>query len=242
MTVKPLPPPKLAKYWTSHDREIFDFYSQFIVPGDLVFDIGANIGNRTKIFLALGANVVAVEPQDDCVNYLKKIYGRSKHLAIFQMVLGAFEGKAELMISNANTISSLSLEWIEAVKSSGRFSGYTWKDKKIVPMTTLDQLIDFYKLPSFIKIDVEGFEHQVMRGLSRQVSNISFEFTPEFIHSSLKCFEHLKTLGNVLFNYSVGESMRLALDNYVTSDEIARILKGFRHDNILFGDVYCKFI
>jgi hypothetical protein len=39
-----------------------DFYRRFIRPGDLVFDVGANVGKRSAVFLDLGATVVAIEP------------------------------------------------------------------------------------------------------------------------------------------------------------------------------------
>jgi hypothetical protein len=48
--------------------------SQFVRPGDLVFDIGANMGNRIEAFVALGASVVAVEPQGSCVASLRRLY------------------------------------------------------------------------------------------------------------------------------------------------------------------------
>ena len=238
---------KLATQWTAHDQEMLDFYSQFISPGELVFDVGANIGNRTKIFLKLGVEVVAIEPQNECVNILESAFGKNKHLTVIKKVLGASEGEAELLISNAHVLSSLSQDWIEAVKSSDRFADYSradyaWEDKKVVPMTTLDRLVDIYGIPSFAKIDVEGFEHEVIKGLSHPIRFISLEFTPEFIGATFKCIEHLETLGNVLFNYSIGESMQLALDKYVTSKEMMRILDGYRDDNRLFGDLYCQFI
>lgn len=234
---------KLTTKWTTHVQKTLDFYSQFVSPGKLVFDVGANIGNRTKIFLKLGAEVVAIEPQDACVNILESLFGKNKHFTIIQKVLGASEGEAELMISNANAISSLSQDWVDAVKSSGRFADYSWDSKERVPMTTLDRLIDIYGTPSFVKVDVEGFEYEVMKGLSKPIRFISLEFTPEFIDSTFKCIDHLESLGDVLFNYSIGQSMQqLALDKYVTSNEMIRILDGYRHDNRLFGHVYCQFI
>ena len=224
-----------------HERKMLAFYSQFVSPGELVFDVGANAGNRTKIFLKRGAKVVAIEPQDDCVHTLRTRYGNNKNLTIIQKVLGASEGEAELMISSANVLSSLSQEWIESVKSSGRFSDHTWQDKKVVPMTTLDRLIDDYGVPSFIKIDVEGFEHQVIQGLSKPVREISLEFTPECMDSTFACIEYFKSLGEARFNYSIGESMQLALGSYVPSAEMVRILEGYQQDHKLFGDVYCRF-
>ena len=228
--------------WTKHDQTMLNFYSQFASPGELVFDVGANIGTRTKIFLKMGTEVIAFEPQKECVNILKSFFGKNKQLTIVQQVLGSTVGSAELMISNANTISSLSPDWIKAVKSSGRFPDQLWEGKMTVPMTTLDQMIERYGTPAFIKIDVEGFEHEVISGLSQPTNNISLEFTPEFIQSTFKCIDHLESLSEFLFNYSIGESMQLVLDNYVTATEIKGILKSYENDNILFGDVYCQSI
>ena len=109
-------------------------------------------------------------------------------------------------------------------------------------MATLDQLIALYGVPDFIKIDVEGFESEVIAGLSRPINFISFEFTPESINSTFKCIRHLESLGKVIFNYSLDESMQLELDNYVTASEIKAILNSYRRDNMGFGDVYCQFI
>lgn len=233
---------KLVTQWTKRDQKMLDFYSQFASHGDLIFDVGANTGNRTKIFLKLGMRVVAIEPQDECVDLLRLGFGKNKNLTIIQKVLGSSEGEAELMICNVNNLSSLSQDWIETVKSSGRFSDYSWENKKLIPMTTLDRLIELYGLPSFIKVDVEGFEHEVLLGLSEPVNFISLEFTPEFADSTFKCMEHLESLGNVLFNFSLGESMRLALDNYVTSKEMCDILDGYKNDINVYGDMYCRFV
>lgn len=233
---------RAAREWTSHDQKMLDFYSQFLSSGDLCFDVGANVGNRTKIFLRLGAKVVAVEPQDQCVKHLREFYGSNRRLTIIQKALGESEGEAEIMISNANTISSLSQEWIKSVKQSGRFAKYSWDKKQVVSMTTLDRLIEQYGTPTFVKIDVEGFEYQVIKGLSQPLKALSLEFTPEFIESTFKCIDYLQQLGDIRLNYSVGETMQLALAEWVNPQEMVRILSSFRGDNKLFGDVYVQFI
>ena len=231
----------MQKQWTVRDEEMTQFYSQFISDRSLCFDVGANIGNRVKVFLRLNADVVALEPQSKCVKILREIFRDNPHLTILQLALGEKEGEAEIMISDSDTISSISQDWIEAVRKSGRFSEYHWDKKEIVKMTTLDWLIDKHGMPDFIKIDVEGYELQVIKGLSKPVRLISFEFTPEYIDSALKCIDHLDEIGDIHLNYSVGETMQLALETWIEPPKMKKILSGFVGDNKLFGDVYVRF-
>lgn len=221
---------------------MYDFYAQFIGPGTLCFDVGANVGNRVRVFLRLQADVVAVEPQGDCARALRAAFGKNRHLMIVQKALGEAEGQAEMMISSAHTISSLSPAWVEAVKRSGRFSDFTWDRRKVVPVTTLDALIAQYGVPTFIKIDVEGFDYPVIKGLSRPVPALSLEFVPEYIESTFNCIDHLRRLGRIRLNYAVGETMRLALERWVTPEAMVDVLWGFRDDHRLFGDVYVQFV
>lgn len=232
---------KTGNIWTKHDQRSLDFYSRFISPGDLVFDVGAHIGNKSKIFLKLGANVIAVEPQDECIRYLESNFGYQNGLTIIKKVLGDSECKAELMLNKVNLLSSLSLEWIEAVKSSGRFNDFVWDNKKIVSMTTLDRLINVYGIPDFIKIDVEGFEYKVIMGLSRPIKYISIEFTPELIESTYRCINKIQSIGSFLFNYTIYDNMEFVLEDFTTDKEIIKILDGHSNDNHLYGDIYCKF-
>lgn len=227
--------------WTSHDQKMFDFYSQFISPGSLVFDIGANIGNRVKIFLRLGANVVAVEPLEECVRILHEVYKKNPRLTIVNKACGESVGKSKIWISNIDVLSSMSEEWIRAVKNSKRFGKYVnWRRQRIVEVITLDALIEEYGVPVFIKIDVEGYEYEVLRGLSRSVKALSFEFTPERIETSFKCIKYLQTLGEIYLNFSVGESMEFALEEWVTPSEMVNFLSNLKSDR-LFGDVYVRF-
>ena len=219
------------------ERDMHRFYARFVKAGEVVFDIGANVGNRTAVFRTLGASVIAVDPQPSCVARLRKRFGSDPKVTVVPTALGEQEGEAELLVSNASTISSLSPEWVNAVRKSGRFSAYRWNRSVTVPLTTLDRIIERYGVPVFVKIDVEGFELPVLKGLSQPVGGVSFEFVPEFIDAAVQCVWHLDSIGMPRFNYSVGESMGLALSEWVTAEEISEILISFP-DSTTWGDVY----
>lgn len=223
-----------------HKRAMIDFYSNFISGGDLCFDIGANIGNRTDVFLKLGATVVAVEPQAACMEELRKKYGTNKRVILINKGLGEKKGEKIMRVSEDNTISSMSDEWISAVSESGRFQYSSWDNHQLVFMTTLDDLIANYGKPVFCKIDVEGYELPILKGLSQPIPYISFEFVPEIVGLTINCINHLSSLGNARFNYSIGESMKIVLLEWVRSDEMCEILKSLP-DKSIFGDVYVKF-
>lgn len=228
--------------WKKSDQSMLDFYGQFIKAGDLCFDVGANIGNRTKIFLALDAKVIAVEPQKDCSFFLKYYFRNNKSVEIIPKALGGKEGKADLYISDGNTVSSMSPEWINRVKQTGRFGNNQWSSTVQVQVTTLDELISKYGLPVFIKIDVEGYEYEVISGLSQSVRFISMEFTPEYFENSVKVLEHLSLLGSYEVNFVIGESFKFYLDDWTQSDRMIEILRGFKNKHKLWGDLYIHFL
>jgi FkbM family methyltransferase len=229
-------------------KKLIKFYSQFITKDDLCFDIGANIGSRTEVFLRLGAKVVSVEPQNNCMKKLRQKYSSNKQVSLIHQAVSDFVGEEEIMISNAHTVSSMSPEWIDSLKASDMFfvstSAFQWQKSAKVKVTTLDKIIQEYGKPSFCKIDVEGYEYKVLKGLSKPIGTISFEFTPtkEFIDSAMDTVKHLASIGEVKFNYSLGESMTLALENWVTTEEISKILPTLSQKTSFCGDIYAKFI
>ena len=182
--------------------ELVKLYSQFINSGDLCFDVGANLGSRTDIFVELGARVICIEPQPNCVDKLLSKYGENPMVTIVPKGLDSKPGVLPLNIcESAETISTFSEKW-----KSGRFHDYSWEKVVDVKVTSLDLLVKEYGVPAFCKIDVEGFEYSVLKGLSSPAPMISFEFTREFFDDAKHCMEYFMSLGQVEFNYILGET------------------------------------
>jgi FkbM family methyltransferase len=214
------------------------FYSQWLNPGALCFDIGANVGDRSRVFLALGARVVAAEPQPDCIGALRRL--QHPRLTVEPVALGALAGTAELHIATATTISSMAPEWIRRVRASGRFGEHEWSSTIQVEVTTLDALIARYGRPALCKIDVEGYETEVIAGLSQPLPLISFEFVPEFAEGGRAAVRRLEGLGMTQFNFSRGESLRFEWNEWRSATELLSHLDDLSRDSRLWGDIYAR--
>src|SRR5262245_12887857 len=93
-------------------KRMIAFYGQFIPKGGLVFDIGANVGVYTELFLKLGARVVASEPNPECIRTLRAAMAADR-VAIEPVALADAEGEATLFCCNNSALSTLSPEWVK---------------------------------------------------------------------------------------------------------------------------------
>ena len=197
-------------------------YGRFIRSGDLVFDIGAHVGDRVASFRRLGARVVAAEPQPAPVKVLRLLYGRSRNVVVEAVAVGRKTGTVTIMINPDNpTVSTASHDMVSAARDAPGWQAQRWSRAIHVPVTTLDSLIARHGVPTFIKIDVEGFEYEVLAGLSRPIKSLSFEFTTIQRNVALACVERCVALGLKHFNAALGESQTLVHSDWVGDAEIA---------------------
>jgi FkbM family methyltransferase len=213
-------------------------YGQFVRAGDLVFDVGAHVGDRVGAFRRLGARVVAVEPQPPLVTTLRLLYGLNRNVAIEPAAIGRVSGTVALKLNIDNpTVSTASDDFVRAAAGAPGWENQAWTETIEVPLTTLDALIERHGRPAFIKIDVEGFEVEALAGLSRPVKALSFEFTTIQRDLAFGCLARCTALGYRRYKAALGESQIFVEERWQTGEEIARWLKGVPAE-ANSGDIY----
>jgi FkbM family methyltransferase len=221
-----------------HGAALDRIYAGFVKPGDLVFDAGAHVGDRIAAFRRLGARVVAIEPQPALVRTLRLLYGRDRDVVIEPVALGEAAGTVELKLNIDNpTVSTASDDFVAAAQGAPGWHGQVWAGRLTVPMTTLDAMVARHGHPAFVKIDVEGFEAQVLAGLNVPVAALSFEFTTIQRAVALAALDRCVALGFTGFDAALGESQALVHGERQSADAIRRWLTGLP-DTANSGDIY----
>jgi len=225
-----------------HGPAMDRLYGQFVRPGDLVFDIGAHVGDRVAAFRRLGARVVAVEPQPALVKTLRLLYRRDPKVTIEAAAVGSQPGFIGLSVNIDNpTVSTVSTDFIAAAANAPGWEGQTWPKRLRVPITTIDALISRHGMPAFIKIDVEGFEAEVLAGLGQPVQALSFEFTLIQRDIARACVKRCSALGYARFNAILGESQTFEHSDWIDANAIARWLAELP-PTANSGDVYARLV
>lgn len=230
----------LRIYYGNHvRRDAMDaLYRRFLKPGDLAFDIGAHVGDRVGSFRRLGARVVAVEPQPALARVLRLLYAFDRNVVIEPVAVGRSEGSIELKLNPRNpTVATASDSFIKAADGAVGWEDQRWTRTRSVPMTTLDVLIARHGAPRFVKIDVEGFEDEVLAGLSSVLPALSLEFTTIERSVALRAVARLARMADYRFNAAVGESQSLEFDEPTDAAAISRWLEALPMA-VNSGDVY----
>lgn len=221
------------------DAAMDAFYARFVRPGDLVFDIGAHVGDRVASFRRLGARVVAIEPQPVCARALRTIFSGDDRVTLVEAACADGIGTVELRINSANpTVSTVSSYFPQAARGAPGWESERWDTTTTVASTTLNALVNAYGIPAFAKIDVEGFEDVVLAGLHCALPALSFEFTTIERLLPQRCLDHLSALKFSHFNLALGDNMSLALRGWLSANDMVAHLRTLPHE-ANSGDVYC---
>ena len=213
-------------------------YRAYIKPGDLVFDIGAHVGDRISSFRRIAALVIALEPQPLLQRALRLIHGNDPGVILVPAAAGPEISAQTLHINTQNPmVSTLSSAFlVEALGAEG-WQDQNWDTTLTVPTITLDRLITTFGPPAFIKIDIEGYEDEALRGLTQPVPALSFEFTTIARDVAQRCLKTVTALGDYSFNVALGESQQLQFEHGVSATQMSEYLELLPHA-ANSGDVY----
>ena len=230
--------------WWVHEKKKENFFSEFVRPNSLCFDIGASNGSMTQLFRKLGASVISIEPQPSCLSKLSEIFRNDLYVTIVGKAVGSQIDQAEMKVAgDGSQISSLSDRWISLVRESKRFGDKEWSERMSVELTTLDELVEKYGVPAFCKIDVEGYEPLVISGLTQPLKTLSLEYTPEYYEGLANCIEALSKLGKLKLNFSVHGKYELYWLQWSYPDEFIEKLANLKEPACsIGGDVYINFV
>jgi FkbM family methyltransferase len=228
-----------SQFISNREKEV-GFYRELLrdlPPNALIFDIGANVGDKTDVFLRIGARVVAVEPDPSNQQILrgKFLSLRIKPKPVFVVGKAVSEsvGKETMWVDEpGSALNTLSTKWVDALHHDGerdpeRAKEFHFSEKRTVETTSLDDLIAKYGCPGFIKIDVEGYEMSVLRGLHQLVPWLSFEVNlPEFRDEGFECLRILRALSpSGEFNFTADCRRGLALSEWTDCDGFKQIFE-----------------
>jgi FkbM family methyltransferase len=226
----------------ARDSRMDQLYAHYLKPGDLAFDIGSHVGDRIGAFRRCGARVVALEPQPDCAHVVRTLYAADTNVTLVESACGPKPGALTLHINSQNpTVTTASKDFVKAADGAGGWEGQVWDRAIQVPVTTLDALIAAHGQPAFVKIDVEGFEADVLAGLTHKLPTLSFEFTTIQRDVAYQCLDRLATIGNYGFDLALGESQQLTHNRWLTKPEMAKHIADLPHA-ANSGDVYARLL
>lgn len=221
-----------------HHRRLKKFYEELLADCNLCFDVGAHLGDRSNCFLNLDKKVVGIEPQPMFAAQLRKRFKNNANFILEEVGLGEKKGKGQLQISSLHpTVSTVaSLKWQNSLNARAN-NKIKWDKKVDIDILTLDLLVEKYGRPDFCKIDVEGFELEVLKGLTSPLRLISIEFFSFTMDRTLACLEAIETLGNFRYNLSLKDSLKMEFDAPIAKPDLIKYLESLSHKTIT-GDIY----
>ncbi|MDH7913363.1 FkbM family methyltransferase [Winogradskyella sp. SYSU M77433] len=220
-----------------HKKKLRRLYKSILKKDSLCFDIGANIGYKSSIFLSLKHTVVAFEPQENCQNALNKLNQEYPDFSIVNMAIGSENATLDLSLGNHIEIATLSNKF----KSYFTTDSIYWNKKQPVKVVTLNSQIERYGIPDFCKIDVEGYEYEVLKSLNYKIPLIEFEFTGGFVEETILCLSKLDELGTYKFNYTLNENPIFIRKIWLSAKELKLEINEMNIKN-LHGNILAKLI
>lgn len=201
------------------------FHKKFLNSEKLIFDLGANRGDKTHIFLKFSKKVVAYEPEKKMNQILHNRF-RNSNLVIKKKLVSNNLRKIKFFVVKNNeaysTIKKKSLNIFNHLNKNNI-------ESELLKPTTLNFEILKYGVPDYIKIDCEGSESKILKNLKYKVKIISFELNlPYFINDGKKIIKYFKKKYNSKFNIRIQDKFRFYFKKNVNEKECLKFISNKR--------------
>ena len=139
-----------------------------------IVDVGGNVGEWSSMLLDCISpeKLIIIEPMPEAFGTLQKKFGTNRRVELHNVAIGAREGVELLKITRDTTGASLLQPREEMRAVIG--SNWTVTSEVRVKMTTLDRLLSDLAEVSLLKIDVQGYEKQVLAGATQTLAKTKF--------------------------------------------------------------------
>lgn len=207
-----------------------NFYKGFLKShkskNKLIFDVGANRGHKSAVFSELAKRVIAFEPSEKLFDHLQRRF-QNTNVLIFNCALGSEVSEADIfLVENNEAYNSLNQKHIETTTASRGIANLDTVKRQKIKVEVLENFIGEFGVPKYIKIDVEGYELQVLKGLQTVVPLLSFEANlPEFSVETTKSLEYLDELSKGEYVYNFANDNFFLEEEFVTKDEAIAYIK-----------------
>lgn len=206
----------------------------------LLFDIGANRGLYAMANLHLFNTIICAEPNPDLLHNLSRI---NEKIKIINYCVGSKTDTNKFYISDEyDVVSTCDPEWV----NNSRFTRYVKWNKEIeVKQTTIDIMVENFGIPDFIKIDTEGYELEVIKGMTKKYCPLIFEVADEKKNDIIEILDYLKKLGytksyylcnNDQYDFDYSQVEKVTIDNMKSLVNMVFNEKFKYH----WGMIYCE--
>jgi FkbM family methyltransferase len=211
----------------SQKKKLKSFYSDFVGPADLAFVFGDQTGQMSHLLDQMSVKTICIQPFSKVFKHLSTQFSSESGVILVNEDVGAFP--VEFYHNGIYEKHILPF-------SSNLTANET---QEYVIITTLDELIDRFGLPTFCYVSGEGFEAELLKGLNRPVNTIAFTF---YAYSSEKTTEILRRilfLGDYEFNWKKMEEPEFLSKHWLSAKELHQHLSGYGK-KIYTGEIFAR--
>lgn len=219
-----------------------NFYRNFLnshpSKNNLIFDVGANMGHKSIIFSRLAKKVVAFEPSEKLYTFLKNRFIKS-NVQLYNYALGSSVSELDFyLVENNEAYNSLNKKHIKTTTAYRGIATLETVKRQKIKVEVVENFIIKYGVPKYIKIDVEGYEYEVLKGLKTLVPLLSFEANlPEFLEESINSINYLDRLSLNRYNYNFANSNFFLNEEFISKEPAINFLK---NTQLEYVEIYVK--